>query len=32
VLVNTHGGLRLRTRQVTIDRRSIGNQGLSVFF
>ena len=32
VLVRTHGGLRLRTRQVTIDRRSIGNQGLSVFF
>ena len=32
VLVSTQGGLRLRTRQVTIDRRSIGNQGLSVFF
>lgn len=27
-----HGALRLRQRKVTVDRRAIGNQGLSVFF
>lgn len=32
VFVMVDGELRLRARQVTIDRRSIGNQGLSVFF
>ena len=32
VFVMVEGELRLRARQVTIDRRSIGNQGLSVFF
>ena len=32
VLVVADGVLRLRTRQVTLDRRAIGNQGLSVFF
>lgn len=32
VLVAVEGSLRLRARQVTLDRRAIGNQGLSVFF
>jgi ethylbenzene dioxygenase beta subunit len=32
VFTGTDGELRLRSRKVTVDRRSIGNQGLSVFF
>lgn len=32
VFTGTDGELRLRSRKVTVDRRAIGNQGLSVFF
>ena len=32
VLVAGDGGLRLRSRVVMLDRQTLGNQGLSVFF